>query len=100
MRKAVGWLLREMGEEMTKVGDKFVLEVESVFCDQSDRNTKLYKMKGFNSLVFDENGIEKLEKYYRSGEEYQKLVSIGYAKALKEIEQDIASKRWRVYVNE
>lgn len=85
---------------MTKVGDKFVLEVEAVFRDQSDPNTKLYKMKGFNSLVFDDNGIEKLEKYYRSGEEYQRLVQIGYANALKDIEKDIASKRWRVIVNE
>ena len=85
---------------MTKVGDKFVLEVEAVFRDQSDPNTKLYKMKEFNSLVFDDNGIEKLEKYNRSREEYQRIVQIGYANALKDIEKDIASKRWRVIVNE
>lgn len=46
---------------MSRVGEKFVIEVEKEFLDEN--NNKLYKMKGFNSLVFDENGIRKLEKF-------------------------------------
>ena len=45
---------------MVNVGDKFVIEVDRVFTD--DNGNKLYRIKGFNSLVFDENGIEKLVK--------------------------------------
>lgn len=43
-----------------KKGDKFILEIEDEFKD--DKGKKLFKMKGFNSLVFDLNGLERLEK--------------------------------------
>lgn len=51
---------------MAKVGDKFIIEIEEVFkatgtymaCGEN-----LYRVKGFNSLVFDDNGLNKLEKY-------------------------------------
>ena len=41
------------------MGRKFVIELE----DKPFRNgcTDLYKVKGFNSLVFDQNGIDKLQ---------------------------------------
>lgn len=42
------------------VGDKFVLEVAEILEGMSQ--SKLYRMKGFNALVFDEIGIEKLTK--------------------------------------
>lgn len=44
-----------------KVGDKFIIEVESIYKDTN--NNELYKIKGFNSLVFDSNGIDKLVDY-------------------------------------
>lgn len=44
-----------------KVGDKFIIEVDSVYKDTN--NNELYKIKGFNSLVFDSNGIDKLVDY-------------------------------------
>ena len=91
----MGWLLRKGREEMTKVGDKFVLEVEAVFRDQSDPNTKLYKMKGFNSLVFDENGIEKLAQYLVSREEYSKIFELGYKAALSDLEDEISHIKMR-----
>lgn len=49
------------------VGDKFILEVEEIFkSDQKDESgeyKKLYRMKGFKSLVFDEDGIKLLQPY-------------------------------------
>lgn len=47
---------------MANVGDKFVIEIDKVFTESNNGN-KLYRIKGFNSLVFDENGISKLKKY-------------------------------------
>jgi hypothetical protein len=50
-----------------KVGDKFVIEIGEVysnglpFADDNEPCT-LYRIKGFKSLVFDENGIDRLEK--------------------------------------
>lgn len=52
---------------MSKVGNQYVIEVEKEFLDEN--NNKLYKIKGFNSLVFDENGIKKLTKYKPEEEE-------------------------------
>lgn len=48
------------------VGDKFVIEIEEI-CGCKIREVyvephTLYRAKGFNSLVFDENGLEKLER--------------------------------------
>lgn len=52
---------------MAKIGDKFVLEVAEIYDSDIHKGnnspSKLYRMKGFNSLVFDENGIQKLEKF-------------------------------------
>ena len=50
-----------------KVGDKFLIEIGEVysnglpFVDDNEPCT-LYRIKGFKSLVFDENGLDKLEK--------------------------------------
>ena len=46
---------------MAEVGDKFTIEIGSKFCNSA--NETLYRIKGFNSLVFDENGIRKLTPY-------------------------------------
>ena len=51
---------------MAKVGDKFIIEIGEVFkatgtymaCGEN-----LYRVKGFNSLVFDDDGLNRLEKY-------------------------------------
>lgn len=42
---------------MANVGDKFIIEIGDVVGDN------LYKIKGFNALVFDDNGLKKLRKY-------------------------------------
>jgi hypothetical protein len=44
-----------------RIGDKFVIEIDRCFTDSY--GNKLYRIKGFSSLVFDENGITKLTPY-------------------------------------
>ena len=75
-----------------KEGDMFIIEIGSTYTGggclaidgDSDDPIMLYKAKGFNSLVFDDNGLDKLEPYnknlkyndgdlqvaYASGKEY------------------------------
>ena len=56
---------------MCKVGDKFIIEIGEKyeaegtnFTPEQDLEPEfLYQIKGFNSLVFDENGLDRLEKY-------------------------------------
>ena len=54
---------------MANIGDKFIIEIDEKYIrnniptDASNINPDyLYKIKGFNSLVFDEVGISKLKK--------------------------------------
>lgn len=42
-----------------KTGDKFIIEIDSVM---TNKKGTLYGIKGFKSLVFDEYGLEQLEK--------------------------------------
>ena len=42
-----------------KTGDKFVIEIDSVM---TNKNGTLYGIKGFKSLVFDDYGLEQLER--------------------------------------
>ena len=52
-----------------KVGDKFLIEIAEVYENvlngidafEAAISEPLYKIKGFNSLVFDKNGLDKLE---------------------------------------
>lgn len=46
---------------MVKVGDKFIVEVAEIL--ERPDGKKVYFMKGFNTLIFDDNGINRLEKY-------------------------------------
>lgn len=49
---------------MSRVGDKFIIEVGSEYGNSgSSGPNKLYRIKGFNSLVFDEEGFRRLKKY-------------------------------------
>lgn len=49
-----------------KVGEKYVIEIDKTLVAREAEplvtHTLLAKIKGFNSLVFDENGLSKLEK--------------------------------------
>lgn len=48
-----------------QIGDKFIIEIDSKMTRAGDR---LYGIKGFHSLVFDEAGLERLEKCEEQGE--------------------------------
>lgn len=45
---------------MVEVGDKYELTIGEVFYD--NKGNQLYRVKGFNSLVFDEEGLGRLSK--------------------------------------
>ena len=72
---------------MAKVGDKFIIEIGEVFtakgtymaygCEENEYEESLYRVKGFNSLVFDDNGLNKLEKYEPPEEEKSSPVNVG-----------------------
>lgn len=56
-----------------KIGDKFIIQISEIYktdpgnryvgTEQQDKPVELYRIKGFGSLVLDENGLDKLEKY-------------------------------------
>lgn len=51
-----------------KGGDEYIIELTDTYetiteSDEECRPSKLYRVKGFNSLVFDEAGLSKLKKY-------------------------------------
>ena len=51
---------------MIKPGDKYVIEIDKVIVVETYDNGVpkcLFKVKGFNTLVFDEYGLKYLEKY-------------------------------------
>ena len=45
-----------------EIGDKFVIEIGNVIVTDNVTNEKLYQIKGFNTLVFNEYGLAKLEQ--------------------------------------
>lgn len=49
-----------------EVNDKFIIEIAEVCTTDRRKSTEeghtLYRVKGFNSLVFDDNGLDKLQK--------------------------------------
>lgn len=44
---------------MANIGDKYIIEIAEAV---EKRDGTLYRIKGFNSLVFDEAGLKKIEK--------------------------------------
>ena len=69
-----------------EVGERYIIEISDVI---TTNNGNIAKIKGFNALVFDENGLEKLEKaesYYNPDEvneerkiSYENGKSVGYS---------------------
>ena len=57
---------------IANVGDKFVIEIDQIF--ENDGKT-LYRVKGFNTLVFDEAGLLKLARLHDV--EVPKLFTVG-----------------------
>lgn len=76
------------------VGDRFIIEIGAIADVQgfgADNNNidTLYKVKGFNSLVFDDNGIKKLAKVNDLKDEVEEAYKKGYAKAMEDIQKAV-----------
>ena len=48
---------------MAKPGDKYVIEIDEALFKNGSPYPIAYKAKGFNTLVFDSCGLQKLERY-------------------------------------
>lgn len=79
-----------------KIGDKFVIEIDSVM---TNKNGTLYGIKGFKSLVFDDYGLEQLERIpgkfeYRVGDE----VCFNDGESFKGVvlDESVVNGSWRV----
>ena len=90
-----------------KVGDKFIIEIAEVYENvlndidvfETATSEPLYKIKGFNSLVFDKNGLDKLEKSKES-------LPIPYSEAYKkgmndtwDIARELCKTGYNDYIN-
>ena len=52
------------------MGKKFIIEIDDAYLSMTGHvPARLYRVKGFNSLVFDENGLNKLTPYDESASE-------------------------------
>lgn len=68
---------------MAEVGDKFVIEIDEVFKakgiykayggEENEYEEKLYRIKGFKTVVLNEYGLAALEKYEPRAKEDFKL---------------------------
>lgn len=47
---------------MAQIGDKFVIEIAEVFPGAESGKPK-YRIKGFDNLVFDDNGLKRLTNF-------------------------------------
>lgn len=72
---------------------KYIIEIEDVpfskvrFGDDAQQNLNLYRAKGFNALVFDKEGLDKLTSL-------DKEVDEAYQKGLEEGKKQGADKAW------
>ena len=73
---------------MYKKGDKFVIEIGDEY--KSESGNVLYRIKGFNSLVFDKGGLDRLKEFNLSKiqEDMKDArddgMRVGYAEGFKE----------------
>jgi len=54
-------MMRDMRHNDIRIGDKFIIEIGAI--DWSPQRGHRFWAKGFNTLCFDDNGIDKLKKY-------------------------------------
>lgn len=92
-------------KDNSKVGRKYVIEIEQEYSANMRKGSsdmvepvKLYKAKGFNSLVFDEQGLSKLkrvpelEQIEKERREWEEAKQQAYENGL----QDAWSLAWRI----
>ena len=75
-----------------KVGDKYVIEIEEVI--RRNGAPQIARVKGFNTLVFDKCGLEKLEPYENAKREiYLEGYNAGYGDGKSVVEMPEIDKR-------
>lgn len=57
------------------VGDTFKIQIAEIFKGAESKNDK-YRIKGFDNLVFDDNGLGKLESLH-AGDDEDRIFSFG-----------------------
>ena len=62
---------------MSEIGDKYIIEISDKLADG------LYKIKGFNTLVFDEYGLGRLEKLSDGWDVARRIAQLDDNKLLK-----------------
>ena len=79
-----------------KIGDKFQIEIGRIYKskDKNGNKKKLYAIKGFNALVFDEYGLEQMEhvdeeehESFYPGEIVYRKARNEYLCAIRELDQ-------------
>lgn len=56
-----------------QAGDKFIIQIGGILTDYTPEHKQVYRVKGFNSLVFDEEGIKRLTPLEDALTRYQKI---------------------------
>lgn len=59
--------MRDMRHNDIRIGDKFIIEIGAI--DWSPQRGYRFWAKNFNTLCFDDNGIDKLKKYKETRKE-------------------------------
>lgn len=73
-----------------EVNDKFIIEIAEVCTTDRRKSTEeehtLYRAKGFNSLVFDDNGLDKLQKCEELSNDSKEMLEMKvYSKGLNDV---------------
>lgn len=83
---------------MYKKGDKFVIEIDRVFLDDA-RDTVLYAIQGFNALVFDRRGLDRLSRLVNGVDKFSEHRGYGrgYSEGIEEgIKRGVEMERARI----
>lgn len=69
-----------------KKGDKFIIEIDEIYGNDYDGRPKLYRANGMKTLVFDKDGLDKLQKINSvvTAEEGNRLFNEAYEKGYKD----------------
>lgn len=83
---------------MYKKGDKFVIEIDRVFLDDAG-DAVLYAIQGFDALVFDRYGLDRLSQLVNGVDKFSEHRGYGrgYSEGIEEgIKRGIEMERARI----
>ena len=64
------------------IGDKFIIEIDSKMTRNGERT--IYGIKGFNSLVFDDEGLKRLTQMPDEIHQMKEMAMVDGARILKQ----------------